>query len=138
MAIWLLYGLLLISAIAAKHELVVGVEELDFESSDVGHHQEKIISLQQTIEKQALELDHLRSIILSSDCFHSDQRVKNAFTSSLSSIPHSPDEIPLVWAVEESEVDGLAASINSVLQSTLPVKGLTCQHFAFHQLTHSQ
>lgn len=127
MALWILYGLLLLSTIAAKHELVVDVEELDSDSLSVTALQEHITTLQQTIDKQAVELDHLRSIILSSDCFHSDQRVKNAFTSALSSIPHSPDEIPLVWAVEEYEVDGLAASINSVLQSTLPVGISTCR-----------
>ena len=96
------------------------VDIVELHSEDPESLKERIIRLQDQIEKQNQEIIRLRNILL----IHDDpvESITNQDIKPISvPVPNSDEEISVVWTADESEADGLAASINSLLRHTLPV-----------------
>ena len=109
-------------AIQVKGEIECEVEMHELYSEDPDSLKERITRLQDQVLRQEEELERLRKLILESDC--NAPSLDQASFPSITTSSESYEEISLVWTVDELEADGFSASLNSVLQHTLPVSFL--------------
>ena len=103
------------------------VDLLELQSDDTDSLHERLIRQQELLDRQQLEIERLRNLILTSDCsIDLNEEGHNGHMPSVATVLSATgeEEISLIWTADESEADGLAASIHSALHHTLPVSHL--------------